>query len=180
MDNVPAPWRARLRASAVDLMVIWAWLGSLAGLSRVPAFRGSGYAKLFRHPSTADLAQTATGVLPAALYLAIGEAGAAHATRGKRAAGLRVVGAAGCPASHAQIAVRTAVKLLPWQIAHLSINRAVGIVGGERSKKWAVAGFSTALGLVASSAATAVFRSDHRALHDLVAATRVVPVVPAK
>src|SRR6266498_540482 len=134
MDNVPAPWRARLRASAVDLMVIWAWLGSLAGLSRVPA------------------------------------------SRGKRAAGLRVVGAAGCPASHAQIAVRTAVKLLPWQIAHLSINRAVGIVGGERSKKWAVAGFSTALGLVASSAATAVFRSDHRALHDLVAATRVVPV----
>jgi hypothetical protein len=32
---------------SLDLMVIWAWLGSLAALSRIPVLRRSGYVQLF-------------------------------------------------------------------------------------------------------------------------------------
>lgn len=72
-----------------------------------------------------------------------------------------------------RIAVRTGVKLLPWQIAHLSITRAVGIVPGRNAAAWSRAGLVTALGLATASAALAVLRPDGRALHDLVAGTRV-------
>jgi len=157
-------------------MAIWAWLGAMAGASRIPALRRTGYAARFRDPATADLAQFATGVLPSALYLATGEAGRGHATRGKRAAALTIVDSDGRPPHHARIAVRTAVKLLPWQIAHLSITRAVGIVPGKHSKKLALTGFGISLGLVACSTWLAITRPDGKALHDLVAGTQVTPV----
>lgn len=51
----------------------------------------------------------------------------------------------------------------------------MGIVGGARSTKWAIAGFCTALDLAGSSAATALLRPDRRALHNLAAATHVIP-----
>jgi hypothetical protein len=100
MDNAPAPWRARLGAAGVDVMVILGWLGSLAVLSRIPMLRRSGYAQLSRRGSTADLAQTATGVFPAALHLAVGKAEAAHAG----CAGLRERGQlAGARAPHMRV-----------------------------------------------------------------------------
>ncbi|MDQ2956738.1 MAG: RDD family protein [Actinomycetota bacterium] len=176
----PAPQRARLRASAVDLVVIWGWLGALAGLSRLPLLRRTGYAELFRTPATADLAQFATGVLPVWLYLLAGEAGSTHATRGKRAAGLTVVDLGGEPPSRSRIAARAAVKLLPWQLAHLAINRAVGIGTGRRSTRLAAMGFGAALGLAGGSVALATTRSDGGALHDLAAGTRVVPAQGAR
>jgi uncharacterized RDD family membrane protein YckC len=165
--------RARLRASAVDLLAIWAWLGAAAALSRLPVLRRTGYAALFRRPATVDAAQFATGVLPVALYLAAGEAGRAHATRGKRAAGLVVLGRDGLPPGRRRILVRTAVKLLPWQLAHLAVTRAAG-VGVARSPKLAGAGFGVALATAGVSVGLAASRPDGRALHDLAAGTRVV------
>jgi uncharacterized RDD family membrane protein YckC len=86
-----------------------------------------------------------------------------------------VVAADGRRASRRRVAVRTAVKLLPWQIAHLAVTRAVGAVPGRHAQQAAKAGFGAALGLAALSAACAAGRADGRALHDLVAGTRVVP-----
>jgi uncharacterized RDD family membrane protein YckC len=128
---------------------------------------------VFRDPATVDLAQFATMVLPTGLYLVAGEAGTRNATAGKLAAGLVVVGRDGGQPSPSRIAVRTAVKLLPWQIAHLSITRATGIVPGRYAAALSRAGLVTALGLATTSAALAVLRPDGRALHDLVAGTRV-------
>lgn len=170
-----APAGARLRASAIDLGVIWAWLAALAGLSRIPALRRTGYPRFFAEPATADLAQFLTGVLPAALYLSSGEVGRDHASLGKRSAGLTVIDVAGGPPSPGRIVVRTAVKLLPWQLAHLALTRAVGIVGAKHSRGYAAAGFGAALGLAGFSILLATVRSDGRALHDLAARTRVVP-----
>jgi uncharacterized RDD family membrane protein YckC len=168
-----APPAARWRASAVDLLAIWAWLGAVAGLSRLPALRRTGYAALFRRPATADAAQFVTGVLPVALYLAAGEAGPAQANWGKRAAGLAVVGPDGSRPGRLRILVRTAVKLLPWQLAHLAVTRAAG-VGVARSPRLAGAGFGLALAMAGASVAVATSRPDGRALHDLAAGTRVV------
>jgi uncharacterized RDD family membrane protein YckC len=164
---------ARVRASAVDLLAIWAWLAAVAVTSRLPVVRRTGFAGLFRRPATADAAQFATGVLPVAVYLAVGEAGAAQATPGKRAAGLAVVGPDGTRPGRRRILLRTAVKLLPWQVAHLAITRAAG-AGVARSPKLAGAGFGLALSLAGASVALARTRPDGRALHDLAAGTRVV------
>jgi uncharacterized RDD family membrane protein YckC len=169
-----APRAARVRASAVDLLAIWAWLAAVAALSRLPVLRRTGYAALFRRPATADAAQFVTGVLPVVLYLAAGEAGGAHATRGKRAAGLAVLGPNGTWPGRRRVLARTAVKLLPWQLAHLAVNRAAG-VGVARSPKLAAAGFGLALAMTGTSVAVALSRPDGRALHDLAAGTRVIP-----
>lgn len=166
-----ASYRARFRASAVDLAVIWLWFGGLAGLSRLPVVRRSGYPALFRKPATADLAQLVTGVLPVWAYLTAGDATGAGS---KRSAGLRVVGADGGTAPLARLALRSAVKLLPWQLAHLALGRLIG--PGRRSPRVAAAGFGAALGLAGTSVAVAASRPDGRALHDLAAGTRVVPV----
>ena len=166
-------WGCRLRASGIDFAVIGGWVGVLAGGSAVWRAAGRDYGRVFRDPATVDLAQFATMVLPTGLYLAAGEAGARHATAGKRAVGLVVVGGDGGLPSPSRIAVRTAVKLLPWQIAHLSVTRAAGIVPGPHAAALSGAGLVTALGLATTSAALAVLRPDGRALHDLVAGTRV-------
>lgn len=173
-SSAGVPWTARVRASAVDLLAIWAWLAAVAALSRIPVLRRTGYAALFRRPATADAAQFITGVLPAVLYLAAGEAGDAHATWGKRTAGLVVLGPESTWPGRRRVLARTAVKLLPWQVAHLAVNRAVGI-GVARSPKLASAGFGVALAMAGTSVALAMSRSDGRALHDLAAGTRVVP-----
>lgn len=176
------PGRRRLRASGIDLAVIGGWAVVLAGGSALWRAAGRDYGRVFRDPATVDLAQFATMVLPAGLYLAAGEAGARHATAGKRASGLVVVAADGSRPTTARIAVRTVVKLLPWQIAHLSITRAAGIVPGRHAATLSRAGLVTALGLATTSAALAVLRPDGRAMHDLVAGTRVAvrPVPPCE
>ena len=73
--------------------------------------------------------------------------------------------------------MRTAVKLLPWQLAHLALNRAVG-VGVARSPRLAAAGFGLSLAMTGASVTLAASRSDGRALHDLAAGTRVVATTP--
>ncbi|MBY8877927.1 RDD family protein [Actinacidiphila acidipaludis] len=164
----------RLRAYAIDVSVMAGWQGVLAASSLLPGARWR--TRVFRDPRTADLAQFTAGVLPAALYLGGGEASTAQATAGKRAAGLMVVTAGdGGRASARTIAVRTGVKLLPWQLAHLAVTRATGVVGGRHAERTARAAFGAALALSAVSLTLAVCRPDGRALHDLVAGTRVVP-----
>ncbi|HTZ43215.1 MAG TPA: RDD family protein [Jatrophihabitans sp.] len=165
------PSRARLRAAVADLATCWLWLGALAGLSRLPLLRRTGYRALFTDPATADLAQFGTAVLPVWAYLTAGEAGRRQAAWGKRSAGLVVTGLDGQPAGRARIAVRSAVKLLPWQLAHLALGRLVG--PGRRRPRLAAAGFGAALGLAGASVGLAVVRPDGRALHDLVAGTQV-------
>jgi len=166
--------RRRLRAYAIDVAVMAGWQGVLAGSAVLLPGR-QARARVFRAPRTADLAQFAAGVLPAALYLAGGESSRGQATAGKRAAGLVVVAEDGTRASRRRIAVRTGVKLLPWQLAHLAVTRTTGVVRGRHAERTAKAAFGTAIALSAASLALAACRSDGRALHDLAAGTRVVP-----
>lgn len=164
----------RLRAYGIDVAVMAGWQGVLAAGAVLLPGGGEARARVFRAPGTADLAQFATGVLPAALYLASGESGPARATAGKRSARLVVVAEGGGRARTGRIAVRTAVKLLPWQLAHLGVARAVGAVPGRYAARTARAAFGAALTMTAVSCVLAVCRADGRALHDLAAGTRVV------
>ena len=170
--------RPRLLASLIDLAVIGGWLGVLTAIGAVvrrflpdrPPTAPSGSARI-----AADVGISAATVLPTGLYLGLTEAGPAQASLGKRRLGLRVVDSSGGRPRAARIAVRSAVKLLPWQLAHLSIARMMR--QDQRSPiTWPAYVASLAIPLV--SVVLALRDPVGRALHDRAAGTRVVSVSP--
>lgn len=63
----------------------------------------------------------ATVTLPAFLYYTLFEGLGSHATPGKRLLGLRVVDTYGGRIPLARAALRTALKLIPWELAHTAL-----------------------------------------------------------
>lgn len=167
--------RRRLTASLIDLAVIGGWLGvlTLAGAA----------ARRFvpdRPPVTPDgrvLAAMDVGVflatvLPTGAYLGITEA-TGQATLGKRLQGLRVVNREGAPPDPTRIALRTLIKLLPWQLGHVAVGR---MILGVR-QPWVVwPCYVASLTGPAVSVSLALRDPAGRALHDRIAGTRVIAV----
>jgi uncharacterized RDD family membrane protein YckC len=176
-EEAPADVRRRAKAAGVDLALIGLLPAALAlGAARLRS-EGRDVGRFFRDPRTADLAQCAVTVLPTALWWYAWEARPVrHATPGKRAWGLTVRDRRGARPSGRRVAVRTAVKLLPWQLAHLSVTRAVRADGADLGRA-VTAGLTASMVLPAASAALAVLTRDGRALHDRVAGTRVTRAV---
>ena len=81
---------ARWRASLLDLLAIVGWIALLSGAAAVLRLwvPGGVYPTA---PLAVDAAAFAATVLPAWIYLTVGESGPGQATWGKRRAGLRVV-----------------------------------------------------------------------------------------
>jgi uncharacterized RDD family membrane protein YckC len=164
--------KRRLLALFLDYGVVVAWLAVVAAVF-VPLY----FVGVRPWGEHADLAAFTASVLPVWLYLTVTEAGPAHATWGKRRAGLRVVGPAGAPVRFGRSAARNAVKLLPWQLAHLGV--AALLAGPEAATLVRPAAawvpLTASYVLVAVTVAIVLVRRDRAALHDLVAGTRVVP-----
>ncbi|MCP2237259.1 putative membrane protein YckC, RDD family [Prauserella halophila] len=118
-----------------------------------------------------DAAALLLTVFPVWLYFTIGEGGRAGAGWGKRRARLRVVDAGGGRASYGRVAVRNAVKLLPWQLAHLAVARLILAVDAP-----VTVGVTYTLALVIPLVSIVMAWRDplRRALHDRAAGTRVV------
>ncbi len=172
-ERSPAGLRRRARAAGVDFALTGLLPAALAvGAARLRS-DGRDVGRYFRDPRTADLAQCAVTVLPAALWWGAWEAvGRRHATPGKRLYGLTVQDGRGAPPSRRRIAARTAVKLLPWQLAHLAVNRLARGNGTDPGSA-VTASLTASLVLPAVSAGLAAVRRDGAALHDLLAGTRV-------
>jgi uncharacterized RDD family membrane protein YckC len=165
--------KGRLLAALLDYGLMLGWLVALAALF-VP-LHFAGYELWNGH---ADAVAFAASVFPVWLYLTVTESRSSGATWGKRRAGLRVVGPRKRRARPARIAVRNAVKLLPWQLAHLGV---VALLAGRDAATLVSPGaawipISATYALAGLSIALMVSRDDHAALHDLVGGTRVVPV----
>ena len=124
-------------------------------------------------PLLADAAAFLLTVLPVWVYLTTTESGREQASWGKRRAGLRVSSATGTDIGRRRVAVRNAVKLLPWQLAHLAVARI--ITGADEPVTiWSMYTLSLLLPVVSISMA---WRDPlARALHDRVASTRVICV----
>jgi uncharacterized RDD family membrane protein YckC len=71
-------------------------------------------------------------VLPYLGYLVVTEAGARHATVGKRRVGLRVRDRTASSPRLRQVLLRNIVKVLPWQFGHLAASRFA--TGGDQSE----------------------------------------------
>ncbi len=162
----------RLVAYLLDVLpfAVWAWvLGAIArpaSNAPVPEWHHDGV--------RVWIATLVTMSLPTWLYFALCDSSAAGATVGKRLLGLRVETSDGARVSRGRAFVRTAVKLLPWEIAHASMFLPTPIAdAGEAG--FARPGFMLSVLLTGSWLVTVLLTKDHAAVHDLFARTRVVP-----
>ncbi|KAB8188777.1 hypothetical protein FH608_042610 [Nonomuraea phyllanthi] len=170
-----AALRPRLVAAGLDYLVIVAWLALLAVVF-VPLYLAG--VRPFDGLSTAgtDLLISVLSVLPVGAYLTVGEAGRRQATWGKRRAGLVVTTTRGERPGVARIVGRNAVKLLPWQCAHMAVSR---LAGGHETTVGTLLLVAT-YALAGASIALLLIRRDRAALHDVVVATRVAPSPSAR
>lgn len=106
------------------------------------------------------------------LYFALSEASAREATLGKRRLGLRVVTVDGERLSLGRSLLRSAVKFLPWELAHAAIWQYTA--GSPDELMLPDVLLVASWTLVAVNVAMAVVDSRHRALHDRAAASLVV------
>ncbi|MEU5940163.1 RDD family protein [Micromonospora sp. NPDC047548] len=167
--------KRRLLAALLDYCVMLSWLAVLAALF-VPLYL-AGFAVWDDHP---DLVAFVASVVPVWLYLTATESSAAGATWGKRRAGLRVLGPQGKRAHPARIAARNAVKLMPWQLAHLGVVALLSSPGAATMVSPANAWLpiSATYAMVALTVTLMFVRDDHTALHDLIAGTRILATEP--
>lgn len=165
----------RLRALSLDLVVVGAYIGVLSAV-----FLGAGAADAsaveaaFADPVRAQLTAFVLLTLPVILYFTGWEAHRG-ATPGKRVAGIRVVGHDGGPVGWSRALGRSALRFLPWELAHTSLWRIPGWPGEVVTiPTSAVAGFAVVWILVGLYLLVPLLRSDRRTPYDLIAGTFVV------
>lgn len=112
--------------------------------------------------------------IPAWLYFMLSDHSAAGATVGKRLLRLRVTTETHGPVSLARALLRTAVKLLPWELAHIFGFALAGVVGPGVQN----AGLIAANLLVVVYLVVLLLYRGRRSVHDLVVKTQVVPAAP--
>jgi uncharacterized RDD family membrane protein YckC len=109
--------------------------------------------------------------LPAWLYFTISDRSARGATLGKRLLSLGVRSRAADAVSFGRGLLRTAVKLIPWETAHISTFALSIDLGQWRPVQYAGIGLANALAF--AYFLVAVITNGHRSVHDLVAGTEV-------
>ncbi|MGJ7442853.1 RDD family protein [Aquipuribacter sp. MA13-6] len=173
MGRVRPSRRARLASWLVDYAVVVAWLVVVLLVVGVPTLEGwVDLTAVWSRAWAADVAVTVLTVLPHLGYLVVTEAGPHRATWGKRRAGLVVVLATGAvPAPVSRVLLRNAVKVVPWQLGHMSAMRfAEGTDPVPAEAVWLYAGSLAVLLAVALPPLLG-----RPGVHDLLAGTQVRP-----
>jgi len=180
IDPTPAPQHAGLRprllAFALDYLVIAAYALVLAAVTLLVANPlRSSLAVLLATPASRDAVAFVTIVLPVILYFALGEGSARQGTWGKRRLGLRVTGLDGGQLPLSRALVRSAVKFLPWQIAHTCLFHYPGWpLAPAAPPAWVIVGFALVWLLVLSYLAMLGFSQSHRTPYDRLAGSQVL------
>jgi uncharacterized RDD family membrane protein YckC len=114
--------------------------------------------------------------LPTYLYFALYESSARGATPGKRLLGLHVTDMAGKRISFGRALLRTIMKLIPWEVTHLSLFLPSPIfLDGQGGF---LPGLITANALIVVYLAVVVMTVGKQGIHDLMARTMVLPCAP--
>jgi uncharacterized RDD family membrane protein YckC len=111
--------------------------------------------------------------LPTYLYFVLSESSVRQATPGKRLLGLRVADMAGRRIGFGQALVRTLVKLIPWEVTHLSLFLPTPIFLDQQGGF--LPGLIAANVLIVAYLAVVVITAGQRGIHDLAAGTMVLP-----
>ena len=114
--------------------------------------------------------------LPTHLYFALSESSAHQATVGKRLLGLRVTDLVGKRMSFRRALLRTIVKLIPWEVTHLSLFLPTPIfLDGQGGF---LPGLYAANALIVVYLAVIARTAGWRGIHDLVAGTMIISRLP--
>ncbi len=123
-----------------------------------------------RTPSQVWLAAVVSFSIPAWLYFLLSDCSRSGATLGKKVFHLRVVEAGGAGIGWLRSLARTAIKLLPWEMAHI-----FGFALAEQvGQTFQAAGLIAANGLVLAYLAVLIANHGRRSVHDLLVNTEVV------
>ncbi len=169
--------RPRLLAFALDYLLIAAYATLLAAVTFAAAASPlrSSLAVLTATPASRDAVAFVTMVLPVSLYFALQEGSARQGTWGKRRLGLRVTELDGGPLPLSRALVRSAVKFLPWQIAHTCLFHSPGWpLAPAAPPSWVIVGFGLVWLLVLGYLAPLAFSKSHRTPYDRLAGSAVL------
>jgi uncharacterized RDD family membrane protein YckC len=162
----------RVGAFALDYVIILVYLVAITLFSLLmnSLFRVNQW--LFTDRIRAQLIGFLLITLPVSLYFALSESSVRQATWGKQRLGLKVTDRDGNQISFWKSVVRTALKFIPWELAHTLIWQ-ISFTPNQ-FPQWIVAGFIIVYLLIGANIASLVFRKDRQTLYDLLTGTYVV------
>jgi uncharacterized RDD family membrane protein YckC len=169
------PWR-RILAFALDYLLTSAYLLVLAALSVLILSTplAAGFRALWANALGAEVSGFFLLTLPVVLYFALFESSSRQATWGKRVLGLRVVDQSGERLALPHSLLRSAIKFLPWEIAHFTIWHFVFAASRRASPPvWTVVAL-TVVYLLAGAYVLFLFIGRHRTPYDRAAGSYVV------
>lgn len=163
----------RVLAFAVDYLPISAYLVALVVIALVARVAAPGMVSvLFGNPLSGELTGFVLITLPVTLYFALLESSAWQATWGKRRLGLRVTRTDGQRLSRGRSLGRTALKFVPWELAHACIWQVS--FAGPRPSPLIFAGFALVWLLVGANLASLVASRKHQTIYDWLSGALVV------
>lgn len=172
-----ARFSQRLKAFALDYLLIFVYIIVLAGVNFGIFFRGKALEEIspiFDSPIAMDTTAFFTLILPVILYFTLQESSARQGTWGKRKAGIRVVNSQGGILTKMQAFMRSLVKFLPWQMTHTSIYQIKEIVPGGPSELFDITGFVLVYFLVGIYVFSALMSKKHRTPYDWISGSYVI------
>ncbi len=179
-----APLRLRFIALLIDLCIIVLYALFLLGISLIfykLAFGGVPHIVNNLGVHGAHLLGFVTLTLPVGLYFFLAENSRHHATLGKRIVKINVAAKSEKPLSKKQIAIRTIVKLLPWEFAHTFIYQVIYYSNNNvDTPAWVLVGLCIANILPLAYIVVILCRKDRAGPHDLAAKTLVTMQSPTR
>jgi len=170
---------SRIVAFLYDYILISAYLIilSLVTVALMQFTDDGAWSAFFQNPFRADLVAFLTTVLPVSLYFAFSESSPRRASWGKRKRGLKVETVDGAGLSRGQALLRSALKFLPWQIAHTCLFNIPGWpINPQTPPIWVMLGLILVWVLVAAHIASVMLSKENQSWYDRLLGVRVALV----
>jgi uncharacterized RDD family membrane protein YckC len=165
---------SRLKAFAIDYLIIFIYIGLLLGVTLVISNLFDTDLNNF-DTTTAELTGFFTLTLPVILYFTFTEAGKHHGSIGKRKFGLEVVSIKLSPASFNQLLFRNIIKFLPWEIAHFFIFQLFYFSRkDEQPPGWVLAGLIISQAMAVTYLLFILSNKNNRSIYEIASGTKVV------
>ncbi|MCQ6557160.1 RDD family protein [Paenibacillus mendelii] len=120
-------------------------------------------------PLSAEITGFMFITLPVYLYFAISEGAKSHATWGKRKRGIVVIGVHGQPIGIGRSFLRSALKFIPWELAHFTVWHMVIPSGYPDALIYGL--LAVVYGLVFVNLLCALLSQNKQTLYDMIAGT---------
>jgi hypothetical protein len=169
----------RVAAFALDYVLIVGYLVILAAAGSALAFGpvGDSWQELVGSPGRVDLLAFVAAILPVILYFTLLEGSQGGATWGKRRMRLRVARTSGERLGRRRASVGSAVKFLPWQLAHTCLFHIPGWpLEPQTPPGWVTVGLDLVWVVIGLYVATLAIGRSRRTPYDWIAGSRVVDV----